>query len=72
MKQSVPVRCTVSIIAVRTNMVVCDIGKFFHCLVQRLLCLALVQIDAFVFQCVEIPFHRCVVVRASCNQLFHL
>lgn len=38
----------------------------FHRLIQRLLCLELVQIDAFIFQCVEIPFHRGVVVRRSC------
>ena len=47
-------------------MVVCDIGKLFHRLIQRLLCLELVQIDAFIFQCVKIPFHRSVIVRWSC------
>ena len=40
-------------------MVIRDISKFF-------LCLELVQIDTFILQCVEIPFHRGVVVWTSC------
>ena len=50
---------SVSIITVRSDMVIRDISKFF-------LCLELVQIDTFILQCVEIPFHRGVVVGASC------
>lgn len=37
-------------------MVICDTGRFFYRLIQRLLCLEAVQIDAFIFQCAEIPF----------------
>lgn len=47
-------------------MVIRDISKFFHHLIQRLLCLEIVQFDAFIFQCVKISFHRSVVVRAPC------
>ena len=57
----------VSIITVGTDMVIRDISKFFHRMIQRFLCLELVQIDAFIFQCVEIPFHRGVVVWTSCS-----
>ena len=46
-------------------MVLRDISKFFHRLIQCLLRLEIVQIDAFIFQCVEMPFHRGVVVWTS-------
>ena len=52
--------------AVGTDMVIRDISEFFHCLIQRLLCLKLIQMNAFIFQCVEIPFHRGIVVWTSC------
>lgn len=57
---------TVSIITMRTDMVIRNISKFLHCLIQRLLCLEIVQIDAFIFQCVEISFYKSIVVWASC------
>ena len=46
-------------------MVVCDIGKFFHRLIQSFFCMKLVQIDAFVFQSVKISFHGGIVVGIS-------
>ncbi len=38
------IRSAVSIIVVRTDVVIRDISKFFHCLIQHLLCLEIVQI----------------------------
>ena len=46
-------------------MVVGDIGEFFYYLVHLLLRPEFIQIGAFVFQGVEIPFHRRIVVRVS-------
>lgn len=49
-----------------TDLVIRDISEFFHRLIQRLLCLKLVRIKTFIFQCVEMPFHRGIVVGTSC------
>lgn len=46
-------------------MVIMDISKFLHCLIKGFLCPELIQIRAFIFQSVEISFHRRVVIRAS-------
>ena len=43
-------------------MVVGDIGEFFHCLVQFLFRPESIQVDAFVFEGVEIAFHRRIVI----------
>lgn len=59
-------RGTVSVKTMRTDMIIIDIRKFFHCLAERFLGLKLIQICTFVFQRVEISLHRCVVIRISC------
>ncbi len=46
-------------------MVIADIYKFLHCLVESFFCPEFIQIDAFVFQSVKVPLHWCIVIRAS-------
>ena len=58
-------RGLVSIVGMGAHMVVGDIGEFFYYLVHLLLCPEFIQIGAFVFQGVEIPFHRRIVIRVS-------
>ena len=58
-------RGLVSIVVMGAHMVVGDIGEFFYYLVHLLLRPEFIQIGAFVFQGVEIPFHRRIVVRVS-------
>ena len=57
--------CAVAVIAVRAYMIVGNIGEFLHSLVQFIFRLKLIQIGAFVFQGVEVPLHRCIVVWIS-------
>ena len=46
-------------------MVIADIGEFFYALAERFFCLKLIQIGAFVFQRIEIPLHRRVIIWLS-------
>ena len=46
-------------------MVICDIGEFFHCLIQGCFFPEFIQVCAFVLQCVEISLHRGIVVWVS-------
>ncbi len=46
-------------------MVVMDISEFLNCLVKLLFSLVFMQVGALVFQCVEIPFHRRIVIGTS-------
>lgn len=55
----------VSIIGMRADMIIGNIGKFLHCLIQTFFCLEFIQIDAFILQCIEITFHRCIVIWIS-------
>ena len=56
---------TITIIGMRTYMVVCSISKILHSLAERFLIAILVKINFFVLQRIEISLHRGVVVRAS-------
>ena len=54
--------CPIPIVGMGAHMVVGDIGEFFHCLVQFLFRPESIQVDAFVFEGVEIAFHRRIVI----------
>lgn len=58
--------CAVVVIAVRTHMVIGDIGEFLHCLVQFLLRPEFIEAGAFVLQGVEVPLHWRIVVWVPC------
>ena len=55
----------ISVIGMRPHMVICDIGEFFHCLIQGCFFPEFIQVCAFVLQCVEISLHRGIVVWVS-------
>ena len=57
---------TVTVGAMRAYMIVVDIGKFLHCLVEFFLCFELIQICAFILQCIEVTLHRCIVIGITC------
>ena len=59
------IRCTISIKAMRTDMVIGDIRKFFHGLIKCFLCLKLIQIGTFIFQGVKVSLHWCIVIWVS-------
>ena len=52
-------------------MVIADICKFFHRLTECYLGSELVQIGAFIFQGVEISFHRSIVSLIKSYSFFH-
>ena len=62
---SVLIRCTVSIKAMGAGMVIVDIRKFLHGLIERFLCLEPIQIGAFIFQGIKVFLHWCIVIWIS-------
>ena len=46
-------------------MVVMNVCKFLNCLIKLIFCLIFMQVDALILQCVEIPFHRRIVIWIS-------
>lgn len=59
--------CAVAVIAVRSHMVVGDIGEFLHGLVQFFLRPKFVQICTFVLQCVEVPLQSKKISEKTCK-----
>ena len=55
----------VAVIAVRAYMVVCDISEFLYGLIQFLICSKFIEFGTFIFQCVKVPFHWCIIVWVS-------
>ena len=46
-------------------MIIGNICELLHCLVQTFLRLELIQVDTLILQCVEVAFHRGIVIRIS-------
>lgn len=57
---------SVVVVAVRAYMVVCNIGEFFHRLVQFFLCPGSIRVGAFILQRVEITLHRRIIIWIPC------
>ena len=53
----------VTIIRMRTHVIIGNICEFLHCLIQTFFCPELIQICAFILQRIEIPFHGGIVIR---------
>ena len=47
-------------------MIVLHIRKFLDCYIEFLFCTIIVLVGKIIFQCVEISFHRSIIVRISC------
>ena len=64
-----PVACLVRrfvvIIRMRTYMIILYIRKFFDCCVEFFLCVIIMLINKIIFQCIEISFHRSIIIWIS-------
>ena len=55
----------VIIIRMRTYMIILHIRKFFDCCVEFILCAIIMLIYKIIFQCIEISFHRGIIIWIS-------
>ena len=64
-----PVACLVRrfvvIIRMRSYMIILYIRKFFDCCVEFFLCVIIMLINKIIFQCIEISFHRSIIIWIS-------
>lgn len=58
--------CQISIKTMGTHMIVVNICKFFYDPIKCFFRCKFIKIRAFIFQCVEISPHRCIIIRAAC------